>query len=227
MQLSPSTKLGLIAFLVIDLALAVVFVSLYLLRSDRDLQAELREIGTTIYNEPFELSTFTLTDHHGNEFSKDDLLGNWNLVFFGFTSCPNICPLTMRELGRLATNWEASVDGRLPQIILATVDPGTDTPEKLNQYLLDFSPEFVGLTGDADALSHFAEELFVAYGDPETTAVQASGHGDHGATTNPGDFVIDHSSHLSVIDPNGDLFAVMRPPHRTRDIAQALKLITD
>jgi len=70
-QLSSSTKLGLIAFLAVDVALAVIFVSLYLLRSDRSTEAELREIGATIFPRPFEISGFDLTDQNGDEFSDE------------------------------------------------------------------------------------------------------------------------------------------------------------
>ena len=64
MQLSPSTKLGLIAFLLVDAALAVILVSLYFVRQDRALETELRDIGASIYEEPFELSNFSLIDQY-------------------------------------------------------------------------------------------------------------------------------------------------------------------
>ncbi|MDD9897157.1 MAG: SCO family protein [Gammaproteobacteria bacterium] len=227
MQLSPSTKLGLIAFLLVDIALAVILVSLFMVRAERELQTELRKIGATIYEEPFELSNINLLDQNGNRFSNEAFLGNWNLVFFGFTSCPDICPLTMAELDRFATNWLESNSGALPRIILATVDPETDTPQKMNEYLSDFNPDFIGLTGERNALAVFADELFVAFGEPAAVGAQPSGHNTHNNRLNPGDFVIDHSSHISVIDPDGNLFAVLRPPHRARDIAEAFTLIAN
>ncbi len=227
MKLSPSTKLGLIAFLLVDIALAVILVSLYVVRSDRELQTELREIGATIYEQPFELSSFNLTDQDGVSFSNENLLNNWNLVFFGFTSCPDICPITMAELDRFASSWIENGSGALPRIILATVDPETDSPQQMKEYLGDFNPDFIGLTGERSALAVFADELFVAFGEPATVGVQPSGHNTHNDRLSPGDFVIDHSSHISVIDPNGELFAVLRPPHRARDIAEAIALITN
>ncbi len=227
MQLSPSIKLGLIAFLAVDVALAVILVSLYLVRSERGLAVELRELGATVYEAPFELSEFQLTDQDNNEFSNVDLLNNWNLVFFGFTSCPDICPITMAELDRFSQNWIESSNSPLPKIILATVDPNTDSPAKMKEYLADFNPEFIGLTGNRSDLEVLADELFVAFGEPTTAGVQASGHNNHNDRVNLGDFVIDHSSHISIIDPNGDLYGVIRPPHRARDITAALQLIFD
>ena len=226
MQLSPSTKLGLIAFLLVDAALAVILVSLYFVRQDRALETELRDIGASIYEEPFELSNFSLIDQNNDEFSNANLLGNWNLVFFGFTSCPDICPITMAELDRLSKDWDENYDSELPRVILATVDPESDSPDKMKEYLENFNIEFIGLTGDRASLERFADELFVAFGEPTTAGKQPSGHNTHNDRVNPGDFVIDHSSHISVINPNGDLFAVLRPPHRARDIAEAFNLIS-
>ena len=226
MQLSPSTKLGLIAFLLVDAALAVILVSLYFVRQDRAIETELRDIGASIYEEPFELSNFSLIDQNNDEFSNANLLGNWNLVFFGFTSCPDICPITMAELDRLSKDWDENYDSELPRVILATVDPESDSPDKMKEYLENFNIEFIGLTGDRASLERFADELFVAFGEPTTAGEQPSGHNTHNDRVNPGDFVIDHSSHISVINPNGDLFAVLRPPHRARDIAEAFNLIS-
>jgi protein SCO1 len=226
-QLSPSTKLGLIAFLVVDVALAVIFVSLYLLRADRSTELELREIGVTVYPEKFELSSFQLIDQNGSEFNNGQFLENWSLLFFGFTSCPDICPITMAELDRFADSWKENTSDPLPQIILATVDPATDSPDKLKDYLERFSPDFIGLTGEPNELAALAEELFVGYGEPKTSDMQPSGHRNHQSRITPGDFVIDHSSHISVIDPNGDLFAVIRPPHRARDLLKAVKIISE
>ena len=226
MQLSPSTKLGLIAFLLVDAALAVSLVSLYFVRQDRALETELRDIGASIYEDPFELSNFSLIDQNNDEFSNANLLGNWNLVFFGFTSCPDICPITMAELDRLSKDWDENYDSELPRVILATVDPESDSPDKMKEYLENFNIEFIGLTGDRASLERFADELFVAFGEPTTAGEQPSGHNTHNDRVNPGDFVIDHSSHISVINPNGDLFAVLRPPHRARDIAEAFNLIS-
>ena len=226
MQLSPSTKLGLIAFLLVDAALAVILVSLYFVRQDRALETELRDIGASIYEEPFELSNFSLIDQNNDEFSNANLLGNWNLVFFGFTSCPDICPITMAELDRLSKDWDENYDSELPRVILATVDPESDSPDKMKEYLENFNIEFIGLTGDRASLERFADELFVAFREPTTAGEQHAAHNTHNDRVNPCDFVIDHSSHISVINPNGDLFAVLRPPHRARDIAEAFNLIS-
>ncbi|GIT64018.1 MAG: hypothetical protein Ct9H300mP22_4180 [Gammaproteobacteria bacterium] len=60
------------------------------------------------------------------------------MVFFGFTSCPDICPITMAELDRLSKDWDENYDSELPRVILATVDPESDSPDKMKEYLENF-----------------------------------------------------------------------------------------
>ena len=132
----------------------------------------------------------------------------------------------MAELGRFFNEWGQRNSHKPPRIILVTVDPETDSPEKMKEYLEGFSPEFIGLTGNRSSLQRVAEELFVAFDDADILGVESPGHNTHSNFANPSDYVIDHSSHISVINPNGDLFAVMRPPHRARDISIAFRLIS-
>ena len=81
MRLTPSLKLGLIAFLAVDLALAFVFGMLYFLRSDLKLEDDLRNVGATIYQEPFQIKTFELVDQNSRAYMSKDLEGQWSLIF--------------------------------------------------------------------------------------------------------------------------------------------------
>ena len=98
MTLSRNAKIGLVAFVVFDVLLAITLVSLYLARVERELLTELREIGVTVYPQPMQLSEFQLTDQFGNPFTQENLTGYWSILFLGYTNCPDICPLTMAEL---------------------------------------------------------------------------------------------------------------------------------
>ena len=225
MRLTPSLKLGLIAFLAVDLALAFVFGVLYFLRSDLKLDNDLRNIGATIYQEPFQIKTFELVDQNSRAYMSKDLEGQWSLIFFGFTSCPDICPITMAELKKFAELWSDAKSSKELNIILATVDPNNDDPSALKEYLANFNSNFIGLTGHQVDLAALAESLFVGYGDPEATSNHLPGHGELGGAEGLESSEIDHSSHISVISPEGKLFAVIRPPHRARDLRKALELI--
>jgi|FLOH01.1.fsa_nt_gi protein SCO1 len=232
MKLTRRGKSAVIAFVLFDLALAVILLDLFQLSASREAELELRELGATIYPEPRPLSDFELRDQFGNSFTANDFLGGWSLVFFGFTSCPDICPLTMAELKQFYRALEVSETDK-PRIILVTVDPARDTPEAMANYLDNYNENFIGLSGDVDSISNLATQLYVAQSggpyDEAAGAETAELHNHTEDSSTPGstsDYLINHSAHISVISPQGENFAVMRPPHRDQDILKAFQLIT-
>lgn len=230
MELTQKRKIALIAFLVFDVLVIAAFVILFQLRGERQREAGLREIGVTIYPEARALSAFELVDHQGDAFNREDLQGYWNLIFFGFTHCPDICPLTMAELKQFYEALEVNASDT-PRVFLVTVDPERDNPESMKRYLADFNSEFIGLSGEPHAISQLASELYVVF---EETAAGSSSH-DHSdsepsintsASMNLNDYLISHSGHIAVVNPEGKYYAVMRAPHRNRDLVTAyLELI--
>ncbi len=225
MQLTSKRKTALIAFLAVDFLIVVALVMLFMLRGERQSEAELREIGVTIYPDPRSISDFRLLDQAGDFFTKADLQGHWNLVFFGFTHCPDICPLTMAELKQFYES--AGLKGPAkPRIFLVTVDPLRDNPASMAAYLENYNTDFIGLSGDPGAIAQLASELYVAYGEaPEGANVMSH---DYAAAEPRGDveeanYLIEHSGHIAVIDPQGEYVAVMRAPHRDRDLMTAYR----
>ena len=160
MKLLTRGRSALIAFVLFDLALVLFLVDLYRVSDQRESITQLRELGVTIYPQPRVLSNFALQDQSGNNFGKSNLVDVWSLVFFGFTSCPDICPLTMVELEQFYRALDAE-DAQKIQIVLATVDPARDTPQTMERYLENYHEDFIGLSGDAPELSSLAEQLYV------------------------------------------------------------------
>ena len=104
----------------------------------------------TLYPDSPPAPAFTLTDHTGESRSLSDYEGTTVLLFFGFTNCPDVCPLTLSTLARVIES-----EGLSPEevrVLLVTVDPATDTPERLKEYVASFGPSTVGLTGTPEAL---------------------------------------------------------------------------
>ena len=225
MNFSPSTKIAILSFGGVYLALTIVFGSVFVLRSEQKMIEQLDEVGTTFFREPFTVNDFELMDQYSNPFTLEKMKGRWNIVFFGFTSCPDICPLTMAELGRFAGLWSDEGLGRLPQVIMTTVNPVVDGSEEMEDYLSKYNSDFVGLTGKPEMLEKFADNFFVGFSkrsrDIESDAEQLH-VGHNWRKGGP----IDHSSHLSIVDPEGNFVAAMRPPHRSRDLVKALKIVT-
>lgn len=235
MALSVKAKRGLVAFAIFDVAVIAALIFLFTLRSQIDTKDELRELGVTVYPDIRPVQNFELIDENFDTFSKQDLTDRWTLLFFGFTSCPDICPLTMAELKKFYEQIdEAELKDDL-NIVMVSVDPERDDPQKMGDYVNGFNEEFLGVTGDVDAIAAVASQFFVAYSEPEPG--DTTQHGDHQMDAMSGDdesqkteeenYLISHSGHIAVVNPDGNYHGVMRPPHRARDLATAYKMMID
>ncbi len=140
-------------------------------------------------NPPAQASDFSLPDSNGQSFSLDQHKGQIVLIYFGYSNCPDICPTTLAQLeqvkkllGKQASNLE---------VVFITIDPSRDTAERLKGYLAGFDPQFVGLTGTLQDL----QPVWKAYGVYQLPP----------AATSASDSEIDHSSHVYLIDKQGNL----------------------
>ena len=129
-----------------------------------------------------------LTDHNGKPRSLADFKGKVVAVFFGYTHCPDVCPVTLVELAAVAK--ELGADARRMQVLFITVDPERDTPAVLSKYVPAFNPDFLGLYGDADATLRTAKEFKVFFQkQPESG----------------GGYSVDHSAGTYIYDKAGRL----------------------
>ncbi|MCB1665367.1 MAG: SCO family protein [Pseudomonadales bacterium] len=165
----------------------------------------LRELGAVMYERPVPLSPFSLVDQYGQPFDGSRLKGGWTLFFFGFTHCPDICPLTLTELSQFYRGLEQS--GQYPdtQVVMVSVDPQRDTAEELADYMRSFHPDFIGVNGDFGEVSKLAKELYIAHSTPPGIAAADphAEHAGHADAASDEDYVIDHSGNILVINPEG------------------------
>jgi len=196
-----------IIFLAISLALLGVAAGISLWRIHEARKwASLESL--VLLPEPRVIADFTLTDHNGNPFSLKDFEGHWSLLFFGYTSCPDICPSTLFQLQQARQLMLQNAAGNeIPQIYLVSVDFERDTQQKLAEYLHYFDSSFVGLRGEEKQMRALALQLGVVYFiEPhEDGAVQ---------------YQVDHSASLLLIDPQGRLEGILPAPHEAKRIAQ-------
>jgi protein SCO1/2 len=158
--------------------------------------AETRANGLFLFDTPRDLGAFELLDHTGEPFSPTQLLGRWTIIFFGFTHCPDICPTTMAELADLKAQLVGTEAGAT-QVIMVSVDPARDTPERLAEYVPYFHPEFLGVTGDFPAILSFAQRLnapFRKVSDPNNG------------------YQMEHSANVALMNPRGDYHGFFRAP---------------
>ncbi len=171
---------------------------------------QLREVGAMVYEQPLEIADFSLEEHTGRTFNKSSLTGQWSLLFFGFTSCPDICPITMNELARFYASEQADEYRADTQVIMVSVDPFRDTAETVGNYVTGFHPDFKGVVGEYEDVAALARQLFIAHSQPP-----AAGN----------DYLIDHSGNIIIINPRGQYHGFLESSINSDNIARAYDVI--
>lgn len=156
-----------------------------------------------LWPNPKPLTAFQLNDQHGQPFGLEQLKGHWSFLFFGYTHCPDVCPTTLSVLGRVSALQQAHDD---IQYVFVSVDPERDTPQHLTEYLAYFNPAFVGLTGSEAYLQSLTRQLGIVYFT-----------GDKGAD---GQYEVDHTASVLLVDPGARLVGVFSAPHDAADISE-------
>lgn len=148
---------------------------------------------------------FSLTDQDGKRVTDADYAGKWKLVFFGFTSCPEVCPTTLNNLA-LTLKALGPLAGKV-QPLFITIDPERDTAAVLKSYTQAFDSRIAGLTGTADEIAAAAK----AYGVFYQKIPQGS------------DYTMDHTTLIYVMRPDGRFQMVLRYDETPDDMAAKLE----
>ena len=149
---------------------------------------------------------FALTDDTGHAVTAHDYRGDIVLVFFGFTSCEDVCPLTMARLAEALSETDGHGQGM--RVLFVTVDPARDTIDRLHDYVRSFGPEFVGLRGSAEELRGLAKRYRVVYsqGNPDAN----------------GEYEVMHSGGVFVFDQSGRARYLVMPDDPASAITKGL-----
>jgi len=157
------------------------------------------------------LKDFSLVDYDRRIFNVANLRGHWTILFFGYTHCPEFCPATLATLAALRKRLGTDPGAASPQVIFVSVDAKRDTPEQLKGYVPRFDSSFIGLTAlDQPQVEAVAKEFGVAVG-------------IHDA--DQGDYLVDHSTALFVVDPAGNISAILTGPFTVEALLNDFKLI--
>jgi protein SCO1/2 len=161
--------------------------------------------STVIVDPPQLLSDFNLKDQHGNAFGIDQFKGRWSMVFVGFTSCPDVCPMTLANLEavRAEMGFRMSPE-RIPNIVFLAVDPDRDTA-LLKDYLAYFHPQYIGITGDGREIDKLIKGLDAFYRLDRKSPDDSN-------------YDVVHTATVSIISPEAKVVAKINPPfhpHKT------------
>ena len=149
-----------------------------------------------VYPQARNLQEFQLVDQHGQPTGREQLYQQWTLAFVGYTYCPDICPLTLAKLAGVQPDLAAMVKEPL-KVWFISVDPQRDSVEQLNNYVNYFQqPAVLGLTAGHDQLFPFVRQLGLMY------ALTSNAEGN---------YLVDHSASVVLINPQGQLVAMFKP----------------
>jgi len=149
----------------------------------------------------------------GSPFVLDDLKGKWHLLFFGYTHCPDICPVTMGVAAQAKKLAETN-NHIFPQVIFVSVDPDRDKVDMLTDYVQYFDKDFIGVTGDDALIKALTLQLSVVYMKMEPEAGSDN-------------YLVDHSSALLLLNPEGKLVAFLNPPHDPETILKDFQTVVN
>lgn len=161
----------------------------------------------TVLTPPLPLYDFALQTANEETFGLSDAKGKIVVLFFGYTSCPDVCPITLGTFKQVQK--QLGDDAKKVRFVMITTDPERDTPEKVAAYVARFSPEFVGLSGSLTDLERIWDELGVSVKKQNTGS--AAG------------YLVSHTSSVYVLDPNGSL--IMMFPYGTTAMDMAYDLM--
>ena len=159
---------------------------------------------------PDPVPEFALEDQHGQPIDQTVFNGQWDLVFFGFTHCPDVCPTTLQVLATARESLRANGQSPLPRIVLVSVDPERDTPEVIGQYVDYFGKGNLGITGTLDEVRKLTSGLGIFF----------EKHATDGE-----DYSVDHSAAVLVINPEGGFEALFSGPHVVDNYVHDLPIV--
>lgn len=163
-----------------------------------------------VLNTPRPIPEVPAVDHEGDSFGRAELEGRWTLAFFGFTHCPDVCPATLQVLASARRLLDDLPERDRPAVVMISVDPERDLPERLAGYVAFFHPEFRGVIVPAEYLPELARSFGAAY----AYSPQA---GDA--------YTVDHTTSLFLVNRDAQVAAVFPAPHRAEDIAADMRRI--
>jgi protein SCO1/2 len=192
-------------------ALVTGFAISWYLGSSKPVQLE---AGTWFGEQARALPEFELVDHDNSPLTRTSLNGKWNLIFFGYTHCPDICPTSMQTLSDMMRAIEdPDVAGAL-RVYFVSVDPERDQPEKLAEYVTYFNPSFIGATAEIDSLRQLTGSLGIMH---EIRRQEGSDSG----------YDVDHSAAIVLVNPRAEYAGIFGSPHDPLALARDMTRIVE
>lgn len=191
-------------FVVVACSLAFGIYS-YQFKSRQTPIGKLLQQATYLHDQKVAIPNFIFTDHNQKSFTVDNIDNKWTLWFFGFTHCPDICPITLGTLSTAVDQLQKEHGIEDTYIVFVSVDPDRDQPEQLKTYVSAFSQKVIGVTSDQQHLDAFMKNMGVV------AVKQENGN-------SPDEYLINHSSSVFLIAPDNGINAIFGSPHTVTNV---------
>ncbi len=187
---SGHVRIGAICIIVIILSIVSgMWISKYF-NNAQAREVSISDYSGRVFEPPIPLQTFNLNDHEGNSFSPVNLLGYWTFVFFGYTNCPDVCPMALVDLNAVYDDLESKFVLGNTKVLFVSVDPERDNINHLAEYISYFNEDFTGVTGNASQVASFAQQFGAVYKRVENKE-------------DAEDYLVDHTASIMLIDHLG------------------------
>ncbi len=193
------------------LALVVGFAMSWALYLNRPIELE---AGTWFGEQARALPEFELRDHNGQSLTRASLNGKWNLLFFGYTHCPDICPASLQTLADMVRAIDDPDVVSALQVYFVSIDPERDSAEILSSYVGYFNPEFIGATAQIDELTPLTQSLGIL-------------HSFRNKTEGNPVYDVDHSAAFVLVNPQAELAGIFGAPHDALALARDMTRIVE
>ncbi|WXT99688.1 MAG: hypothetical protein Ctma_0392 [Catillopecten margaritatus gill symbiont] len=207
--------------------------SFYLANFSKDYKSLGKQLKVShlIYNPDKPLPPFSLVDHNNNQFDNSSLKGQWNLVLFIYTHCPDVCPTELFDMSRLKQLIIKDKKITAPRVVAITFDPLRDTPEVMKKYITNFDKEFIGVSGEQAQIDKLIKPFGTYYErviydeDGKPVILKASDKLPESALKNG--YVINHTAWVYLLNPEGQIFAGFPSPHKPSAMAKDIERIVN
>jgi protein SCO1/2 len=185
--------------------------------SSMPLSEQLKDDGVFVFPQAINVSDVPFLNEEGQTVGKNENLGKWSFLFFGYTFCPDVCPTTLAVMQQMWIKLSPEMQSKT-QVVLVSVDTERDTPEQLKTYMDYFDPSFTAFTGKPASLRSFATQLNAVYAKVERKNAQGEVDKELG-------YLMDHSANITILDPNGNYFGFIRPPFTQKKMSKIVTTI--